>query len=359
MPQPGALAGGQSTLIFDTKAQEPRLFIDAGGELQGFRWDGTMWRLMTLGGDHQPSPSSLIAYDIGRTRAVAFASATYELVDDAWSFQSSANVPSTSGALGYDDGSDRLVYFGGALGFAQYADATWTWAGSGWQQLTTSGTPPARMLNALAYDQRRGRIVMFGGLGSVDGRQLHLTDTWELSGNTWTQAPAEGPATLRDTPSMAYDQARQRVVLWAAQDEDDAKLWEYDGATWTGTDAPPNLGTAGVLGYDAASQRLLLHDADGRTWARGSSTTAPGTPGSGPDGGVPNGAGAGGADGDGAGTGGEADADGGDGAHHGDGSSCAAIPGVASSAGAWTWLALVAAAYRRRRAQRGAIDACA
>ena len=41
----------------------------------------------------------------------------------------SASAPSVVGALAYDKGQDRLVYFGGTIAFAQYADTTWTWAG--------------------------------------------------------------------------------------------------------------------------------------------------------------------------------------------------------------------------------------
>lgn len=358
VPQPGAADVGRGALVFDTRTNEPRLFREESGDYQGWRWDGTMWRLMTLDGANGPSFTARVAYDPGRGVTVAFDGRTVELAGTTWTNKTSASAPVSSGAMAFDKGRGRIVYFGGSVAFAQYTDATWSWDGTTWEPLTLTASPTARRQAAMAYDEGRQRMVLFGGLGIVDNLQRHLFDTWEWSGETWKQT-AMGAVELRDYPSMAYDQGRKRVVLWGAQRDDESKLWEYDGTTWIGTEPPPIAGITGIIGYDAAGQRLLLHDGNGNTWARPSGT-APDAPNEGTDP-LPPGSSSGGSessDGNGSGDG---DADGSasndDGAKpsRGDGDSgCTAAPHSPSKAGLWMWLTALAAvrATRKRRQSR-------
>jgi hypothetical protein len=355
VPQPGGVDVNRAALVFDSEAGEARLFADALGDFQGWRWDGIMWRHMDIADSPSPSVTSLVAYDAERPGVVAYDGRIFELQGQSWTPRSSATAPASSGAMAYDQGRGSLVYFGGSVGFNEYTDATWTWDGVNWQQLALPNSPLARRQAALTYDEGRQRMVLFGGRGIVAGRTSHLFDTWELSGSAWTQSSAEGPTELRAEPSMTYDQGRQRVVLWAAQREDESQLWEYDGTTWIGTEPPPIAGMTGVLGYDAAGQRLLLHDGEGRTWAR-LSGSPPDAPGAGPDAGVAAGPGGpNGNDGD-DGTGdGMSEQDGGTGSRNGGSDSgCAAAPSTSSAAGSWLWIAALGGLLRlsRRRPRR-------
>ncbi|HEX6239731.1 MAG TPA: hypothetical protein VFZ61_02510, partial [Polyangiales bacterium] len=212
--------------------------------------------------------------DAERGVAVAYDARTYELAGDSWSPRASAKLPHTGGALAYDVSRAGSVYFGGVIAFGEYSDQTWLWDGAAWEPLAALTSPPARTRAAMAYDERRETLVLFGGATIVQGRQSHAFDTWELRDTTWSEVTASGP-TPRDTPSMTYDQGRRRVVLWAAQSERDSRLWEFDGKRWFGEEPPPIAGAAGVVGYDTREQRLLLHDNAGRTWARASGA-APG-----------------------------------------------------------------------------------
>lgn len=276
VPQPGGGSVNRGALIFDTAVNEARLFVEggAGQALQGWRWDGIMWRQVALASTPAPNATGRIAHDAQRAITVAFDGRTFELEGNAWKAKTSSAAPSAAGALAHDADRGRLLSFGGTVAFAKYADTTWTWDGARWEELAVASAPPARSGGALAYDARRQRMVLFGGMGVVDGRQRYLFDTWELSGSTWSQSSAVGPMDLRDWPSMTYDHARRRIVLWGKQDAEDGRLWEYDGKSWIGSDPPPIAGESGLLGYDAANMRLLLHDAQGRTWARASSASA-------------------------------------------------------------------------------------
>ena len=71
-------------------------------------------------------------------------------------------------------------------------------------------SPSARDGHAMAYDVARQRVVLFGGnsLTSI------FSDTWEWDGSNWTlRSPTTSPSE-RFGHAMAYDVAHQRVVLF-------------------------------------------------------------------------------------------------------------------------------------------------
>ncbi|HMA18513.1 MAG TPA: hypothetical protein VKS03_08750, partial [Thermoanaerobaculia bacterium] len=77
--------------------------------------------------------------------------------------------------------SDRssLLLAGGSDGQAILARAE-----AAWRDWTSTGAaPPGRGSHAMAYDSARGRIVVYGGVGTA-----YLDDTWEWNGSNWTRA---------------------------------------------------------------------------------------------------------------------------------------------------------------------------
>jgi hypothetical protein len=122
----------------------------------------------------------------------------------------------------------------------------------------------------MAYDDGRGRVVLFGGsTGSA-----RLNDTWEWDGHTWTEVRAKLAPAARASHAMTYDALRSRVVSIGGYDENSlADSWEWDGKTWARLkDGPDILHTA--VAFDAPSNRMLVFGGfyhDGRTaqlWAR-------------------------------------------------------------------------------------------
>ena len=109
----------------------------------------------------------------------------------------------------------------------------------------------------MAYDAARQRVVLFGGSQSSG----YLSDTWQWDGTNWTQAaPANSPP-ARTLFAMTYDAARQRVVLFGGQSSGYlGDTWRWDGANWT--PATPTTGPAARAGhnmtYDATRQRVVL-----------------------------------------------------------------------------------------------------
>ncbi|MGD9093203.1 MAG: kelch repeat-containing protein [Anaerolineales bacterium] len=122
-----------------------------------------------------------------------------------------------------------------------------------WQLIVTSVTPPARYTHGMAYDLARDRVVMFGG---DDKGKNHLKDTWEFNGNEWTQvSPANAPiGRVNISQAMVYDTQREKTVLFGGKASfgrlDDT--WEYNGTDWVEITVPnPPPGRDGhALAYD-------------------------------------------------------------------------------------------------------------
>ena len=85
--------------------------------------------------------------------------------------------------------------------------------GMGWSELVCMATtgPAKRYGHAMAYDEARRQVVLFGG-GNPGGR---FGDTWTWDGAAWTQAASAGPSARADL-AMAYDANRQRSFNSAA-----------------------------------------------------------------------------------------------------------------------------------------------
>ena len=77
----------------------------------------------------------------------------------------------------------------------------------------------------------------------------------------WTQKQDVGPAG-RIFPSMTFDAARGRVVLFGGQvagGDPTADTWVWDGADWTQvSDMGPSARAAGAMAFDAARERAVL-----------------------------------------------------------------------------------------------------
>ena len=210
----------------------------------------------------------------------------------------------------FDAGRGVVVLFGGA-----YDSSTWEFDGT-WHMRITGPSPEARRGHRMIYDTARGRVVLYGGERVSDNAPLG--DQWEYAGATgaWTRiAPPISPGP-RAGFGMAYDGARQAIVLYGGRrgtallgdtwlfqggawrlvplartpgPRADVAMtwdgfrkvavlvggagaaspivndtWEFDGATWEPVDAlgdlPPT--TTAVASFDAARRQVLLFGGD-------------------------------------------------------------------------------------------------
>ena len=155
--------------------------------------------------------------------------------------------------------------FGGENSSNGYYDETWTWDGSNWGLRDVSSRPCARVYPAMAYDERRAVVVLFGGHDSeaYGPEQGHLNDTWEWDGYGWTERFPQVSPPKRFRHSMVYDRVRGVVVMFGGELFNSKKFsdtWEWDGNNWSevATAISPQARSAACLAYDSRRERSVL-----------------------------------------------------------------------------------------------------
>ena len=130
-----------------------------------------------------------------------------------------------------------------------------------WTNVQTASGPGPRAFHAMAVDSTRRKLVLFGG---CDQSLQPRNDTWEfdLSGTpNWTQRfPAHNPPG-RTRHGMAYDRKRQRTMLYGglAGPSPFSDVWEWDGSDWaqrTYANMAPEFGDA-IASHDPVRDRMI------------------------------------------------------------------------------------------------------
>jgi hypothetical protein len=243
-----------------------------------WEWRAGAWKKMNAGGTaSEPSPRTgvSLAYDAAAAVTVLFGGRDSTERADTWVWNGALwnNVtpagtspdPRYDHGVAYDSLRKRVVLFGGRVGTGSSAlGDTWEWNGSTWSNKTpASNNPPARFGHQLAFDARRGRVVLFGGwLGGFPNTLMD--DTWEWDGTSWEKITPQSvsPRARRDH-MLAYDDVRGRVVLFSGLANVTGypnDLWEWDGAAWRSIPLATRPGgrIGAGLAYDIANHELIL-----------------------------------------------------------------------------------------------------
>ena len=180
--------------------------------------------------------------------------------------------PRSMSAVAYDTKRNRAVLFGGMTNWNGkewvYDTSTWEWDGKDWQEIKSSVTPAGRILHAMAYDEKLGKVILYGGQ-NANG---NLADLWEWDGTNWHRlCPVCNPAG-RFSHKMIYDTQREQIMVYGGQDGKVglAEAWTWDGKGWTYfqfSQSSPGVYNAPLI-YDTAGQRAIsfMGGAWGGTW---------------------------------------------------------------------------------------------
>jgi hypothetical protein len=185
----------------------------------------------------------------------------------------------------YDPGSNRMVIFGGGLGFSSPC-ASDVWAlenanGDGgspaWTQLHPSGGPPQpRLRHTAVYDPTTNTMIVYGGNDCFTAR---FADVWVLKNAngvggtpTWTELFPTGVAPAgRENSSAVYDPVNNRMVVYGGDEGTvpaDNSVWVLTNANGTGGipawiqlspsgSAPPVRESHSAV-YDAANNIMTI-----------------------------------------------------------------------------------------------------
>lgn len=214
-----------------------------------------------------------MVWDSSRNRAVVFGgmnanmqefSDTWEFTGTAWTQVNGATHPSarTYTMMAYDPVRQRAVLFGGKVGLT-YLDDTWEYdvATSTWTIRMPTVAPPARAFASMTFDPVTNEVLLFGGTDLINSASPPVfEDTWSWNGTRWQLRSTTGPYG-RYAHSMATDFARSRVVLFGGFDGNDT--WEWNGSTWSqrfasNVNLDPVKRAHGMLAWNGARQRVVL-----------------------------------------------------------------------------------------------------
>lgn len=191
-----------------------------------------------------------------------------------WNQRSPVNAPSqrTAPLMAYDQKEGRTLLFGGFVGGDQIRlNDTWIWDGENWSAVNPQHKPAPRSGGGMAYDQATQRIVMFGG----DGVGISLGDTWLWNWEKmdWEQQDPFISPPPRGIPFMSYDYKNSNVVLFGGGTSNEEEwhtlndTWVWDGAnhTWVKKNPAhsPSARAFGQMSYDPINQNVVLFGGNG------------------------------------------------------------------------------------------------
>jgi len=230
---------------------------------------------------NSPSPrrSGAAAFDPIANRVLIYGGLTAspsQSLDEMWGYNGQWTQITPVGAsprwghqMVTDTALNRVITFGGrAPTITALANDTRAWTGTAWQEIVTANAPSPRFLYGMAYDSARDRVVLFGGR---DGFAPN-NETWEFDGTNWTQILTANAPAAREEMGFVFDQSLGRVVMFGGCDESTQSIygdtWWYDGVDWSEV-TPANSPTPrfrGTMIYDSARARSVYYGGfDGTT----------------------------------------------------------------------------------------------
>jgi hypothetical protein len=158
-----------------------------------WEWDGASWTRVQGAGGPALAWGHRLAWDSSQNRMLMVMAGEVWSYDGAtWSLRAAGGSATVNPAVAFDPERRRLLVFGG-LEWPETSDELWALDGNGWSQLAIAG-PRGREFTHMAWDERRRRMVLFGGTADI-GQHLPQDDTWELICEPVCYANCDGSST--------------------------------------------------------------------------------------------------------------------------------------------------------------------
>jgi hypothetical protein len=143
--------------------------------------------------------------------------------------------------MAYDGTRRRIVMFGGGT-IAGNSDITWLWDGVTWMQASPANSPLKRQLPAMAFDDLREQVVLFGGVG--DSTANIFSDTWIFTAS----GPPVAPHIITQPVSQTVNAGQNASFTMTATGSSPLSYqWWFNGVTIPGaTSATLTLNSVGA-----------------------------------------------------------------------------------------------------------------
>ncbi len=158
--------------------------------------------------------------------------------------------PNLSGTAVYDAHDGYVLFVGVAeQNESIVGGGSWTWefAGGQWTNVSASvGTAPSPRLGAqMTYDSTTGNVVLFGGTSCLIVATCgagDLNDTWTFQSGTWQNVTSSGAPPARSFGEIADDPPDAAIVLFSGIVEVGPDPDSAGNDTWTWGTSPPIAG---------------------------------------------------------------------------------------------------------------------
>jgi len=259
-PLPKSLAYG---ITYDGSRKKVVLLEGSPAKGGLWAWNGSTWDPIETTGPRPESTSVRLAYDEVQQKLIAIAgegfTTTWQLDDTTWTqLDHGTPSPRSQHAIAYDATNETTLL----LGKSNYDDDQWQGRGTAWSHQPAVPTPlKKREGHALAHDEVRQQVVLFGGVGST--KNSLQNDTWLWNGTAWEEAPGSVRPPPRRDHGLVFDAARKQVLLFGGETSFAAvlnDLWSWDGSAWSrlASLARPAARKRHGLVYDSLRQRVVL-----------------------------------------------------------------------------------------------------
>ncbi len=155
-----------------------------------------------------------------------------------------------------------------------YIDETWRLdiANSKWEKLTSASTPGARGGYAVAFDSKRGRVLLFAGRLGSGMTPPAQNDLWALDATSFMWSKLSPTGTLpskRTGHRMIYDPTGDRLIVYSGEPNNLFDAGAITGDTWelsfaAGADGAWNLLVAAGAAGAPAKRRDPAFAYDGK-----------------------------------------------------------------------------------------------
>lgn len=227
-------------VAYDTRRQTIVMHggTDDTGRTYGetWEWNRSGWRQYS-GTTPGLRDHTQMAYDVERGRAVLYGGSGSDpnvAFADTWEFDgttweqaaTSGPPPRVHHAMHYDPGLCKVVVFGGVTPGGGALGDTWAWDGRTWAPLGSAVAP--RTHSRMAFDRHLGALVVAGSLSAAGLDLLVHRD------GTWSRLASSPEPSGRHLTALAFDERRNVLVLFGggAGMTLFADAWEFNGTTW-------------------------------------------------------------------------------------------------------------------------------
>jgi len=275
-------------MVYDSARDRVVLFGGSvGQEYSNETWEynGSTWNRIECQDAPSPRGGHKLVFDSARGRVVLFggrqekqfSNETWEYDGFDWIKISTKDAPSARAVHGmaFDSCRGVTVLFGGYSGMNGRNDETWEYDGFNWELKSPPMSPPPREDFAMTFDSSRNLVVIYGGK-SKDGLGADNAQTWEYDGSNWVEVVTSSTPGGRVGARMVS--TNHRVILlgglqslegWSNRLDD---MWRYNGCEWTqmlSNNAPsPKFGHAMV--YDSRRHLIICYGGGAMSFETGS-----------------------------------------------------------------------------------------